>query len=190
MAAPTRYNIVDQYFYNNDGSRFLVKATETKNNRGQTQYLCVFDSGWECFAMSSDIRKGKVKDMLYPTVCNVGMLGSLGRHAKEQGRPYWLWLGMLRRCYDSSAPFYKWYGANGVTVCERWKRFDYFLEDYQNIKGFDADLFEAGQLELDKDLIDPDKKQYSVATCSFVTHRENLEPVLEKRYGKKYLNTK
>lgn len=190
MAAPTKYNIENKYFYNNSGSRFRVQHSDIKNKRGQTQYLCVFDSGWECYAMSSDIRKGKVKDMLYPTVHNVGMLGFSGRRAKEQGRSYFLWLGMIRRCYDPSAPFYKWYGGRGVTVCERWKRFDYFLADYKSIPGFNQELFEAGELELDKDLIDPNKKVYSPETCSFVTHRENLEPVLESRYGKKYLNTK
>lgn len=191
-AAPLRYNIVGKQFYNNDGSKFTVKATNIKNKRNQTQYICEFESGWTCFAASSDIRKGKVKDMFYPTVHGVGMLGFAGRNAKSKGRIYYLWAGMIRRCYDSTAPFYKWYGARGVTVCDRWKRFDLFLEDAPNIPGYNKDKIDDGTLELDKDLIDPSQKIYSLETCSFVTHRENLEPVikiLNNKSQKKSLST-
>ena len=188
MCAPTIYNIVGKTFVNNDGAKFVVKETDVKNYRNQTQYLCVFESGWQCFAMSSDIRKGKVKDMLYPTVFGTGMLGTMGRKAKSTGKPYFLWLGMIRRCYDETAPFYKWYGAKGVTVCERWKRYDFFYEDYKKIDGYDEEKFNSGLIELDKDIKDNPNNEYSLETCSFVTHRENLEPVLYKRYGKHYLN--
>lgn len=40
------------------------------------------------------------------------------------------WLNMRRRCYDEKNNRYKYYGAKGVTVCERWKNsFENFLED-------------------------------------------------------------
>lgn len=188
MGAPTLYDIVDKTFVNNNGDKFVVKQTSVKNYRNQTQYLCVFESGWQCYAMSTDIRKGKVKDMLSPTVHGVGMLGNLGRSAIVKGKPYFLWLGIIRRCYDKTAPFYKWYGGNGVTVCDRWKRFDLFYEDYTKIDGYDKDKFEKGEIELDKDLKPNPNKVYSLETCTFVSHRENLEPVLIKRYGKQYLN--
>ena len=187
MGSPTLYNIVDKEFTNNAGRKFIARRTDVKNSRNQTQYLCEFESGWKCYAMSTDIRKGKVKDMLSPTVCGVGSLGTAGGNALKQGKEYWTWLGMLRRCYDSSAPFYKWYGGRGVEVCERWKRFDYFLEDVVKLPGYDKELLRAGEIELDKDLRDSSQKIYSPETCSFVSHRENLEPVLEKRFGKKYL---
>lgn len=179
MAHPIVYNIVGKTFINNDGSKFVVESTPIKNNRNQTQYICKFESGWKCFAASTDIRKGKVKDMLYPTVHGVGMLGFLGRKAKSYGKIYYLWLGMLRRCYDNTAPFYKWYGGKGVTVCDRWKRFDLFVEDIKNVPGYNEEKFQAGNIELDKDLIDADAKIYSPETCSFVSHRQNLEPVLK-----------
>lgn len=175
MAHPLVYDIVGKTFTNNAGAKFIVESTPIKNNRNQTQYICVFESGWKCFAASADIRSGKVKDMLHPTVFGAGMLGTSGRNAKAQGKVYWLWLGMIRRCYDTSAPFYKWYGGRGVTVCERWKRFDLFLKDVPNIPGYNKEKIEAGELELDKDLIDNSKNIYSPETCSFVTHKDNMQ---------------
>ena len=180
MAHPFVYNIIGQTFYNNDGSKFTVKQTDIKNNRNQTQYICEFESGWTCFASSADIRKGKVKDMFFPTVVGVGMLGYSGRNAKKQGRIYNLWASMIRRCYDKNAPFYKWYGGKGVVVCERWKRFDLFLEDIPSVPGYNIEKINDGTLELDKDLRVPELRIYSPETCSFVTHRENLEPVITK----------
>lgn len=36
---------------------------------------------------------------------------------------------MLRRCNDKKNFGYRWYGARGITVCDRWKIFENFLED-------------------------------------------------------------
>jgi len=41
-----------------------------------------------------------------------------------------IWTGMLQRCYNPALFAYRWYGAKGVTVCERWRRsFANFLID-------------------------------------------------------------
>ena len=36
---------------------------------------------------------------------------------------------MIQRCFNSNTPEYKYYGARGITVCERWRDFAAFLED-------------------------------------------------------------
>lgn len=87
-------------------------------------------------------------------------------------KEYQLWNAMWRRCVDSSSNAYKWYGANGVTVCDRWKRFDLFLEDLSNIKGYNKELFIKGELFLDKDK--SGNKLYSAESCEFVTRTENM----------------
>src|SRR6185437_8391769 len=41
-----------------------------------------------------------------------------------------VWKGMIGRCYEPQHPSYRWYGAKGVRVCERWRTsFDAFLAD-------------------------------------------------------------
>ena len=89
---------------------------------------------------------------------------------------------MIRRCYDKTYSKYKWYGGRGVTVCERWHRLDYFIEDVVNLHGYNAEDFESGIIELDKDLIDYDRKEYSPETCSLLSHKENVRIELLRRY--------
>jgi len=39
------------------------------------------------------------------------------------------WDAMKRRCQNPRCPKYKNYGGRGITVCERWQKFENFLED-------------------------------------------------------------
>jgi hypothetical protein len=52
-------------------------------------------------------------------------------HGESQVTPeYRAWLSIKRRCYNENAIDYKYYGAKGVIVCERWlNSFPNFLED-------------------------------------------------------------
>jgi hypothetical protein len=36
---------------------------------------------------------------------------------------------MLKRCYDPEHHNYAYYGGRGITVCDRWFEFEYFVED-------------------------------------------------------------
>jgi hypothetical protein len=50
-------------------------------------------------------------------------------HAKNRGRTYNAWAGMIQRCRNLLSPAYGNYGARGIFVCHRWLRFDAFLAD-------------------------------------------------------------
>lgn len=62
-----------------------------------------------------------------------GYLGKCKECTKKDVRinnsKYGLWRDMHRRCNDKKNHAYKWYGARGITVCDRWKVFENFLED-------------------------------------------------------------
>jgi hypothetical protein len=49
--------------------------------------------------------------------------------AKRRTRTYGTWVSMRVRCSNPNSRNYKWYGARGVTVCERWSSFENFLAD-------------------------------------------------------------
>ncbi len=56
--------------------------------------------------------------------------------SKRQKRNLWggieynAWVAMKQRCYNPKAVGYKYYGARGITVCERWMHsFRNFLQD-------------------------------------------------------------
>lgn len=43
---------------------------------------------------------------------------------------YMTWTRMIERCHNPDSPGYKWYGARGIKVCERWRiSFENFLQD-------------------------------------------------------------
>jgi hypothetical protein len=48
---------------------------------------------------------------------------------------YHIWKGMLARCEDPGIPGYAYYGAKGITVCERWHELQYFAEDIESSIG-------------------------------------------------------
>lgn len=42
---------------------------------------------------------------------------------------YVAWRSMRVRCINSNERAYKWYGARGITICERWKSSALFMQD-------------------------------------------------------------
>lgn len=44
-------------------------------------------------------------------------------------RTHRIWAGMKQRCLNPNNVAFKLYGAKGITVCDRWLRFDLFLTD-------------------------------------------------------------
>ena len=44
-------------------------------------------------------------------------------------RTYRVWRSMWKRCTLPHHPYYRYYGGAGITVCERWRRFESFYED-------------------------------------------------------------
>jgi hypothetical protein len=52
------------------------------------------------------------------------------RNGKTRTPEYVTWLNMKQRCYDPACRSYRWYGARGITVCDRWRdSFDNFYAD-------------------------------------------------------------
>lgn len=42
---------------------------------------------------------------------------------------YRSWMGMVQRCTNPKAEKYPLYGGRGIGVCERWRKFEHFLQD-------------------------------------------------------------
>lgn len=47
----------------------------------------------------------------------------------EESKEYRCWRHMKDRCYSPKDGQYHNYGARGITVCERWRKFENFFED-------------------------------------------------------------
>lgn len=122
------------------------------------------------------LTKGSIRDRLAPTVCGVGIIGV------EIDDPsvhflYDTWKEMLRRCYDSSRAYYKYYGAKGVKVTDEWLYFPKFVEDMMQKENVEklADKKVRSQYQLDKDILGNEGTPiYSNETTKIVTRAENM----------------
>lgn len=50
-------------------------------------------------------------------------------HGLSKAAVYNAWHTMLQRCYNSKHPAFHNWGGRGITVCERWKKFEGFFAD-------------------------------------------------------------
>lgn len=56
--------------------------------------------------------------------------GSNKKHGLSDQPIYDCWVAMKARCNNIQNPSYKWYGARGIKVCDKWKNsFTSFLQD-------------------------------------------------------------
>lgn len=173
--AKTKYNIIGEIFFDRFGNEYKVICFDHRDKYNVAFYKVRFlNSGYETIACSSQIRRRNNKgvfDRLSPSVHSVGIMGFA--YGKDNPKLFNVWRAIIARCYNPKNPSYKTYGAVGITVCERWKRFDYFLDDVKSLPGFNQEKIDNGKLVLDKDCIDRSKKIYSPETCMFVTRSEN-----------------
>ena len=58
-----------------------------------------------------------------------GCLGGKKTHGMEGTPIYKTWASMLQRCNNTKNPDYSRYGGRGITVCERWTKFENFYAD-------------------------------------------------------------
>lgn len=127
------------------------------------------DTGNERVMTSSVVFNKKAKDLYAPVKLGVACIGNATKKGNE--RFYRMWSHMLYRCYSTTHPWYYKYGELGVTVSDRWKVFEYFLEDMQDIGTLKPNGHE-GPLELDKDLkqmhLPIGDRIYSKDTCLLV----------------------
>jgi hypothetical protein len=78
-------------------------------------FLC--DCGREVRARGSSVARG------HTVGCKKKCKSQVVRGRENNSLPEsTVWGAMKRRCYNKNSPEYKYYGARGITVCERWRK--------------------------------------------------------------------
>jgi hypothetical protein len=119
---PKRVDIGSTY------NRWTVVAFADKSTRGEYRYTCRCECGTLSRVASSELRSGRNKG------CNKCADRSHAKanatHGMTLSRTYKSWRSMKQRCELPSARGYQYYGARGISVCDRWKNsFESFLAD-------------------------------------------------------------
>jgi hypothetical protein len=91
---------------------------------GHEIWLCQCECGSIKEVLRSNILSGKAQS------CKA--CGTTKHGHKKNGKisvTYQTWLDIKKRCYDPNNKQYKDYGGRGIKLCERWQKFENFLED-------------------------------------------------------------
>lgn len=107
--------------------RLTVIGRGGKHPRGGAWWLCQCACGRQKEIRGTALRSGLIRS------CGECLRGNHGQSAGSS--PDWTlefkaWRSMRQRCSDRRSPRnWKSYGSRGITICERWSRFENFLED-------------------------------------------------------------
>jgi hypothetical protein len=77
-------------------------------------------------------------------------------------RAFRAWVNMRQRCSNPNCPAWKWCGARGIKMCERWSLFANFLQDM----GDPPSGLTLGRRNHDKD--------YDPRNCCWLTDKQQL----------------
>ena len=145
--------------------RLTVSAVDGVNPYGQTLWLCSCACGGAITVRKAHLVGGRVKSCGCYRREDSAARGRANRtHGLTDIPEYAVWTGMRYRCNTPTHPDWKYWGGAGVTICERWARFEDFLAD-------------MGRRPSPKHSIDryPDPfGNYEPGNCRWATHTEQM----------------
>lgn len=114
MAAGQRYN------------RLTAMERLGSNRNGMSIWRFRCDCGYLIEVSASSVRTENTK--------SCGCIRSEGgtknrKHGMSSSKIYHAWHKMLMRCINPTVKAYPYYGGRGVTICERWHKFENFYAD-------------------------------------------------------------
>lgn len=157
------------------GKNNLNEKYEIISYKGKNDVIIKFlKTDYKLKTSTGNLYTGRVRDRLTPSVYGVGVLG----YFRPYDDPYYKkiyshWAHMIRRCYDKKYKEYKNYGGEGITVCDRWIRFDNFYDDFRKLDGYSEEIMELKMhRHLDKDIkqshLPFSERVYSLETCCLI----------------------
>src|ERR1700679_363326 len=97
----------------------LIVVSWAGKDRGNNAWNCICDCGNSTVARSSPLGAGDVK--------SCGCLKNQPKdNANYKSYAYSSWSHMKNRCLNPNHERYKDWGGRGITVCERWMKFENF----------------------------------------------------------------
>lgn len=111
--------------------RLTVIERKENTRHGAATWLCECDCGQEATVRGSSLRSGVTLSCgcLNHEKTAKKLIEMNTRHGMAKTSEYHIWASMIQRCTNPKDNAYKNYGGRGITVCERWRKFEAFIED-------------------------------------------------------------
>lgn len=116
MSGKKPYNYDD--FIGNKFGKWLVESYVKVKNR--MHFFCICECGESSMIQASTLIAGNTKSCV---VCAPTKHGYYNTPTNSS------WSAARNRCYNKNNKDYKDYGGRGIKMCDRWNKFDLFLED-------------------------------------------------------------
>lgn len=105
-------------------SHYLVVIEPAGTRNGNRLWKCQCRCGNVSIQTTNRLTRGDVRS------CGCLRRESTVKHRKCRAPEYLAWRHIKSRCFDPECERYRWYGARGITMCERWRNsFTTFLAD-------------------------------------------------------------
>lgn len=151
------------------------RLTVLEKSQTKRKWICRCDCGNILEAYGYDIKSGHTKSCGCYRREKLKDLYTTHNHSQcRNGKPhklYQVWHSMTQRCCNSNSAPYDRYGGRGIRVCQRWLKYENFLEDM----GKD---WEEG---LTIERIDNDGN-YEPSNCKWVTQKQQTRNTSRNKY--------
>jgi hypothetical protein len=111
--------------------RKYTRLTVVRYNARWKLWLCRCDCGNYSLVQTRNLNSGHSRscgclrhDLLVEYYSKLNLVHGLHKTLAHAN-----WSAMMQRCFDENAGNYPEYGGRGITVCERWLKFENFFED-------------------------------------------------------------
>lgn len=122
------------------GDKFS-KLTAIKFNykrNGHQYWLFKCDCGKEKILRVGSVKNGSIKSC--GCLRKKLMLKKFRTHGMCTTKIYEIWSSMKKRCLNKNNEHYKDYGGRGITICDKWLKFENFFKDMGEVpKGLTLD---------------------------------------------------
>lgn len=140
MTKVTTYIESELVFAENSKNPLFIDLVGLKYNRLTVLGLAEiikYKPFWYCKCDCGKIVRVQGGGLRFGSVKSCGCLKSersseiIHGHSRKIGHTisYRCWNGMLQRCQNQNHESYHHYGGRGITVCQRWQKFENFLAD-------------------------------------------------------------
>ncbi len=148
------------------GRLLVTLLDERRAINGERYWKCICQCGNICLVTTSNLRRGNVRS------CACLQREANTTHGRSHSAEYKTWEAMRRRCMKPKDKNFHSYGGRGITVCERWQKFEHFFTD-------------MGEKPTPKHSIDriDNEGPYSPDNCRWATQQEQCQ----NRRGNLYL---